>query len=261
MQEQINIQQGLRLWLLGLLSQEQGESLEQRLMTDTRAFDEIPIVEEELIDEYLSDELSESERGAFELFFMNSLERQRQFKVAKAWRSYVEREDPFGRRKPDPKVPDVQPSVFAWLGAYRIPLAAVLSVLVVVAVWFAFRSPSTKPGRSLAIFLEPAVQTREGGSFQQVNLPRDVQTIELHAKLAKSEVKSYGATLYDAGGKTILTLDQPTVDASASEADVVVVPVPAQRLTSGQYKLQLDISHPDGRTETVASYRFVVVPS
>ena len=91
MQEQTTVQQDLRLWLLGLLSQEHRESVEQRLMTDARAFDEISIVEEELIDEYLSDELSEGERGAFESFFMNSSERQRQFKVAKAWRSYVDR--------------------------------------------------------------------------------------------------------------------------------------------------------------------------
>ena len=66
MQEQTKIQQDVRLWLLGLLSQEQGESLEQHLITDTRAFDEISIVEDELIDEYLSGELSEQESVAFE---------------------------------------------------------------------------------------------------------------------------------------------------------------------------------------------------
>ena len=261
MQEQTNIQQDLRLWLLGLLPQEEGESLEQRLITDTRAFDEISIVEEELIDEYLSDELSDSERGAFESFFMNSLERRRQFKVAKAWRSYVEREDPFGRRQSKSKVHEIRPSFLASLAAYRIPLAAALAVLIVVGVWLAFRSSTTTPGRSLAVVLEPAVQTREGGSVQQINLARDVQTVELHAKLPKNESRNYYATLFDAGGKAIFTLDHPTVDTSGSDADVVVVPVPSQRLERGQYKLQLDIPNPSERFETVATYRFVVVPS
>jgi len=255
MQEQTNVQQDLRLWLLGLLSQDQGELLEQRLITDARAFEEIAIVEDELIDEYLSDELSQQERGAFEAFFMNSPERERQFKVAKAWRSYVEREDPYGRRKPK-----LQPSFLASLSAYRVPIAAVLSVLLVIAVWVAFKSKSTTPGRSMAVVLEPAVQTRDGGSLPQVNVPRDVQTIELRAKLPKSEAKSYRAILSDAGGNTVLTNDHPAVDTSASEADVVVVPVPATSLTRGQYKLQLDLPRPDGRTETVASYRFLVVP-
>jgi len=267
MQEQTTVPQDLRLWLLGLLSQDQSESLEQRLITDARAFDEISIVEDELIDEYLSDELSERERGAFESFFMNSLERQRQFKVAKAWRNYIERADPFGRRRSDPKIQNLpsfakqQPSFLASLGAYRIPLAAALLILVAGIVWVAFRSGSTTPGRSLAIVLEPAVQTREGGSLPQVDLPAGIQIIELHAKLPKGESRSYRAVLSDAAGNNILTNDKPTVDTSGSEIDVVVVPVPAQRLRSGQYKLQLDISYPDGRTENAASYRFVVSTS
>jgi hypothetical protein len=43
MQEQTKVQENLRLWLLGLLSQEQSESLEQRLITDNRVFDEISV--------------------------------------------------------------------------------------------------------------------------------------------------------------------------------------------------------------------------
>jgi hypothetical protein len=141
MQEQTKVQENLRLWLLGLLSQEQSESLEQRLITDNRVFDEISVVEDELIDEYLSDELSERERGAFESFFMNSLERERQFKVGKAWRNYIEREDPFGKRQSDsttqnlPTFAKQQPSFLASLGAYRIPLAATLLILVAGIVW------------------------------------------------------------------------------------------------------------------------------
>jgi hypothetical protein len=267
MQEQTKVQENLRLWLLGLLSQEQSESLEQRLITDNRVFEEISIVEDELIDEYLSDELSERERGAFESFFMNSSERQQQFKVGKAWRSYIEREDPFGRRQSDSKFQNLpsfakqQPSFLASLGAYRIPLTATLLILVAGIVWVAFRSRSTPPGRSQAFVLEPAIQTREGGSLAQIVVPRDTQIVELHAKLPKGDSKSYRATLSDADANNILTIDKPTVDTSRSEIDVVVVPVPTQRLKSGQYKLQLDILSPDGRTENAASYRFVIVTS
>jgi hypothetical protein len=267
MQEQSKIQQDLRLWLLGLLSPEQRESLEQHLISDARAFDEISIIEEELIDEYLSEELPQRERVAFESFFVNSFERQRQLKVAKALRSYVDREDPFGRRKPEPKVEDlppfarVQPSFLASLSAYRIPLAATLSILIVVAVWLAYRPTSITPGPSLAVVLEPAVQTREGGSLQRVNVPRDVQIVELHATLPKGESRDYRALLFDADGNTILTNDKPTRGKAGNETDVVVVPVPAQNLKPGQYRLQLDISHPDGRTESAASYRFIVATS
>lgn len=264
MQEQTQIQQDVRSWLLGLLSQEEGEWLEQRMITDARAFDEISIVEEELIDEYLSGELSERESAAFESYFMNSSERRQQFRVAKAWRSYVEREDPFGRHiEPEaeklPSFVKQQSSFLASLNAWQVPLAAALAVLVIAVVWVSYRSSLTTSGPSLAVFLEPAVQTREGGALQQVNVPRNVQSIELRAKLPKGQATHYRAVLFDAGGNTILINDNPTTDTSGSEIDVVVVPVPAARLTRGQYRLQLDTSHPDGSRETAASYRFVVV--
>jgi len=266
MQEETKIQQDVRLWLLGLLSQEQGESLEQRLITDTGAFDEIPIVEEELIDEYLSGELSEREKVGFESYFMNSAERRQQFRVAKAWRSYVEREDPFGRHtateaENQPSFVKPQPSFLASLNAWKIPLTAAVSILVIVVVWVSYRSSLTPRGPALAVFLEPAVQTREGGVLQQINVPGNVETIELHAKLPKGQAKNYRAVLFDAGGNTILTNDSPTIDTSGTEIDVVVVPVPAASLARGQYRLQLDILHPDGSPETAASYRFLVVTS
>lgn len=266
MQEQTQIQQDVRLWLLGLLSQEQVEPFEQRLITDARTFDEIPIVEEELIDEYLSGELSEPESVAFESYFMNSSERRQQFRVAKAWRSYVEREGPFGKHTDAgaenlPSFVKQQPSFLASLNAWKIPLTAALSILVVAVVWISYRSSLTTGGPSLAVFLEPVVQTREGGALQQINAPSNIEIIELHAKLPKGQSENYRAVLFDAGGNTILTNDNPTVDRSGSELDVVVVPVPAARLTRGQYRLQLEISHPGGSRESAASYRFLVVTS
>ena len=258
MQEQTNVQQDLRLWLLGLLPREQGESLEQRLMTDDRAFDEVSIVEDELIDDYLSDELSEQERGAFESFFMNSLERERQFKVAKAWRSYSERDKRQSSDVQDVPALDRQLSFIGSLWGYRVPLVAVFAILFVVGVLFTFMSTSTPSGPSLAVVLEPAVQTREGGSVQQVKVPRDTQTVELRAKLPKGESKSYRAILLDTNGNTVLTNDQPAVDTSATESDVVVVPVQAERLPRGQYQLLLNTPTPSG-PQTVSSYRFLVV--
>lgn len=266
MQEQTKVQQDVRLWLLGLLSQEQGELLEQHLITDAPAFDEISLVEEELIDEYLSGELSEQESVAFESYFMNSSERRQQFRVAKAFRSYVEREDPFGRHT-DSEGENLssfvkqQPLFLASLNAWKVPLTAAVSIVVIVIVWISFRTSPTTRGPSLAVFLEPAVQTREGGTLQQINVPSNIQTIELHAKLSKGQSRNYRAVLFDAGGNTILTNDNPTIDTSGSEIDVVVVPVPAGRLTRGQYRLQLDITYPDGHLETAASYRFVVATS
>jgi len=48
MQEHSEVVPVLRTWLLGLLSPAEGEALEQRLITDADAFEEIALVEQEL---------------------------------------------------------------------------------------------------------------------------------------------------------------------------------------------------------------------
>jgi len=284
MQEHSEVVPVLRTWLLGLLSPAEGEALEQRLITDADAFEEIALVEQELIDQYLSGQLSEKERAGFESFFMNSEDRQRQFKIAKAFRSYVEREDPSGHRvqparQVEPRqsarqsatniqatnqrypVP-VQTSFLATLNAYRIPVMAAVVVLSVSVSWIAYRSIRGTDGPALAVVLEPATHTREGGGgLQQVNLPPNVRVLELHAKVPKRGSASYKATLVDADGNELVSSEMPRVDTSNSEADVIVVSVAVERLAAGQYQMNVDASYSGGPTESAASYRFVIVPA
>ena len=90
MQTNESVQGDLRRWLLGLLSEQDSHSLEERLITDAEFYEELNIVEDELIDDYLAGGLTVSERKAFESYFMNSPERQEQFRIANALRVYIE---------------------------------------------------------------------------------------------------------------------------------------------------------------------------
>src|SRR5262245_20740400 len=89
MSTQAKVPEDLRLWLLGLLPDPESRVLEERLITDAEFYEELLIVEDELIDEYIADRLSADERAAFESYFMNSPERQEQFRIANALRSYI----------------------------------------------------------------------------------------------------------------------------------------------------------------------------
>jgi hypothetical protein len=67
-------------YLLGTLSEEEGAQLEEQYFADDEAFEEIQIVEEELVDAYVSDSLSASDRARFEQRLLSSprlLERSR----------------------------------------------------------------------------------------------------------------------------------------------------------------------------------------
>src|SRR5262245_10041295 len=79
----------LRKYLLGELNEAEQQALEERLLTEHELFDLLPVVEDELIDDYLGGELSTDERGSFERFFTSIPERQRKLSFAMAFNRYV----------------------------------------------------------------------------------------------------------------------------------------------------------------------------
>src|SRR5829696_8575239 len=182
----------LRLWLLGLLPEQESRSIEERLITDSELYEEVFIVEEELIDDYIADRLSADERTAFQSFFMNSPERQEQFRIANALRVYI------GNAKETESSAEVK---------RRWPFAAIslaAAALVIVAlVWLAVGLKPGGTGKSLSVVLTPGGQTREGGTIQRITIPPDNDTLELNLRLTRNDFQKYRATLLNSDGGTI----------------------------------------------------------
>jgi CHAT domain-containing protein/Tfp pilus assembly protein PilF len=83
-------QKAIRAYLLGVLgSESQRQKVEERLLTNEDFFQELEIAEDELIDQYVSDTLTSSERQNFESHFLLSTEHQRKLGFARALRKYV----------------------------------------------------------------------------------------------------------------------------------------------------------------------------
>jgi hypothetical protein len=74
----------IREYLLGHLSREEQEHLEERLIVDNDLFEELEISEGELIEEYRAGELAEKERQWFESNYLASLEGRLQYILAVA---------------------------------------------------------------------------------------------------------------------------------------------------------------------------------
>lgn len=79
----------LREYLLGDLTEEARRRVEQRLLTEPDFLGELIAGEEELVDEYVGDELSDDERLKFERHFLCTKERRQQLSFARALRRYV----------------------------------------------------------------------------------------------------------------------------------------------------------------------------
>ncbi len=82
-------QTSLRDYLLGNLNEEAMQQIEERLFTDEEEFQEIQMEEDVLVDEYLRDGLSDSERRHFEGNLLSTNYGRGKLRFAAAWRNYV----------------------------------------------------------------------------------------------------------------------------------------------------------------------------
>src|SRR5215216_3707223 len=123
----------LRAYLLGELSPDEQRQIEEQLLLDGDYMELLLSLEGELIDSYLSDELSERERGQFQKLFLTSPERRRKLRMTKALKRYV------NSQTAPITAPAIEPKVFwrrwilapAWGGA----IAAMLVLGIGFVIW------------------------------------------------------------------------------------------------------------------------------
>ncbi len=79
----------LKSYLLGDLSLDEQQRLEQRLMIDSDAFEHLCWIEDELIEDYLEGGLTGRDKERFENFFLATSERRQKLSFAKSLKRYV----------------------------------------------------------------------------------------------------------------------------------------------------------------------------
>lgn len=79
----------IKQYLLGMLSTEDQERIEERLITDKDFFEQVNIVEDELIDDYLDGVLLEMERERFRNYFLSTPQQRQRLESVKALRQYA----------------------------------------------------------------------------------------------------------------------------------------------------------------------------
>jgi tetratricopeptide (TPR) repeat protein len=128
----LNDQNTIRRYLLGEVTEE-GELrvIEERLLTDDEYFEEIAVIEDELIDQHVSGSLSSGEQEKIESHFLATTERRRKLRFAQALRKYVSAAgvavaSPTPRKRFDAR---------AWTSLFFTPYgAAAVTALVLLAL-------------------------------------------------------------------------------------------------------------------------------
>jgi hypothetical protein len=236
----------LRDYLLGTLSEDIQQEVEESLFTNASLLDEMILEEEVLIEDYLDDDLTENERRRFEQHFLSTPERHEKLKFALAFNRYSsiekkeqssDRTDARGSVSPVGPVTSMRFPGF-W-NTQRWALSAVVALglvaVIVGSLWFFSRLPSGSQSFA-SVTLYPVRITRgdpvEGG---EITLPIDRPILKISLKLSERSNPGarYRVELRDSKGQTTL------LEPSEQNADNISVNVPAAGLVRGTYFLKL----------------------
>lgn len=144
MSQQIKEGEHIRQYLLGELSEEEREQVERRLLSDEEFYQQVLIAEDELVYDFVCDELPAQEKMSFRQHVLPIPERRQDVKFARALRKYVSENAPRVV-----EAPTVRSERTSWLEAlaafFRRPvvglaLSAGLLLALSLSAWIAIQN-------------------------------------------------------------------------------------------------------------------------
>ena len=240
----------IRDYLLGNLSDEHQQQLEERLMTEDDLFEEYEIAKGELIEEYRGGELTPKEHRWFELNYLASPEGKHRY-------TFVAALECLERPTPAPQPPSLFERFLTFIktSGWAIPTAATAALAVVIAIGlFGQLTPQT----SFAVTLRNSALTRGPSDDNSLpvkfTLPANTGEVKASLPLPRSfpPQTTFRALLDNRTEKTAVKIDGYT-------DRVVTVVIPAKQLPHGEYALELTAILANGTEEAIpGDYRFVV---
>jgi hypothetical protein len=267
----------IRQYLLGQLTDQEQERLEELFMTDGEYREEVLIVEEELIEDYLDDFLSTEDKGRVASHFLSTPQQMQRLEVAKALGRYSANRPTASTEVPSSQSDEStrrRPTTVSSTSFFRKPivvyaLAAVLLVGALAGAWSLlskWRRPdfgsefavlnsreakSRKPDRVVTLF--PGML--RGNQLLKVSPDGREQILELNLALGPGEYSGYRVTLR--GGNIPEQYSANNLEPSVSDAGrFVPVRIHTTHLTPGDYVLELAGLTPEGTFEGIADYGF-----
>ncbi|HBB94600.1 MAG TPA: hypothetical protein DC054_04360 [Blastocatellia bacterium] len=272
-----NVQKTVREYLLGRLTPEDSSHVEERLLTDDNFYQELLAGEDDLIDEYLSGELSASERNPFEDYFTRTPERHEKLRFARTLKRYITNNEPANtfesaaleissagkaesgslRRKRSGLwfLPWGNPIISYSVAAAVVVIFALVSVFIIRNL--TNRGPSG-PGRVWAVELTPG-RSRGEGEFKQITIPNGTDTVQFELKTAAADgYRSYRAILQTPDGQELFKREALRSTLTANSA-TLSFQVPADLLSRTDYSVKLSGLNQRDEYDDIGRYSFRVV--
>jgi hypothetical protein len=264
-------QETLRQYLLGTLPAEELPPLEERLLADDEFYQELLIVEDELVDHYLSGDQSSAERESFEAHFLLTPERQQKVRFSRTLKKYLHNTEQAAANEssvvevaaaPVP-VPVADRSVPFFSFLQRNPilaysLAAAVVLVIGTVSWTALKSPvSQNPSQVLAVTLTPGL-TRDGGQITKFSIPPGTGTLQLRLELPKADYNIYRAELLTSERVSVTVREGLQAETSPT-GKFITLPISTSSIKRDDYFVKVAGKRADGTYEDVTSFVFRVV--
>ena len=248
-----NDQAHIRQYLLGNLSDDEQEKLEERLMVEDDLFDELEISKGELVEEYRAGELSQKDRQWFEQHFLASPDGRQRHAFAVAIEC-LERLP--ANAEPAPQRLTFRDKLEAFFGTPRLATAALVTIGAVFLVGIVWLIIPRGPQKFVAVSLTSNAITRATGADQYTRIQMQSDVSELRISLALPQPGAPGSTYRV---QLDNRLEVKNLEPSAHDSNVVSVVIPRQQVPPGQYALSLTEVKADGTTQPVPGYYFFIV--
>lgn len=272
----------IRQYLLGELDEQDREQLEQRVITNPDYKEEVLIMEEELLEDYVNGSLSPRELELVREKYSATPALRRKVEIARALNDYVT-DHPVVSPRPLPQRSWARSVLdfFAARNRFRqFSLAVVILVFVggsVMVYWWISRESRANyaalvrlnaPGSQI-LPLDDSVATislsplllRGAGEARTITTTNQTGTVQLRLPSPSvQETSVFRARLKDSSGAEVFALDDVRAR-QPGESPVLVLQVPVGMLESQDYQLEISERKPDGSYESPTSYSFRVQKS
>lgn len=251
--------QEIKSYLLGVLDNDRKTQLEERILSAPETYEELLLVEEELIDSYVADGLSTLERQQFETHFLITAERQKNLRFGQLLKRYVN-SHPFPVSHVEKGAPAKKSFNLSILPATGRPvmvfgIAGVVLLGVALLWWSGYRRP---PSRLAQQHVEPVVVVALApAAARRVNVPPKGYDLKLELELANPSFRNYKSELFREN-TSVQTRGELRME-SKGEQYIVPLTITGEMLSPGDYEVKLSGVSESGANEFVEKYSFRVI--
>ena len=233
-----------RRYLLGQLTDDEEQKLEERLLSEDDFFQEVELTKDELAQEYASGELTGKERQWLQENFLASPEGKQKHEFAKTFDQYVRNH----RAQPVQRLSLIERLRTLWNTQPQLVSAISTAAVLVIAVGIYWIIPTSTP-RSMAqltVINSQGTRSTDPSSGQpSVKLKEDVLQLKIMLPQAATLGSAYRVELL---GKDNVT---KTFDTRAQETQSITVEIPAAQLPRGQYVATVSTIDANGNPQRI----------